>query len=173
MTMTKILLLLTAFLLLSVSCYAEQDLNTMTPAELQDYVQDLQAQASTPTPIQPTVITIQADTQLNEKMTLLQSELASVKVAMTQMQERFNRLATDTGEKIASGNADVIKKVDENSKTQLTELYKEITDYIDQKTNPIRQNAPAVGAFLILAGAFLLWASRQYKLTNRGEKHNG
>ena len=170
MTKTKLILLFVSILLLTASCYAV-DLNAMTPDELQDYVAAMQNQIDNPKPIQPTVITIQADTQLNEKIDLLQKELADVKASMNQMQERFNRLATDTSEVIQSGNNEVVTLIDGKMKEQLVLLYDETTAYIDLRTNPIRQTAPAVGAFLILAGAFLLWASRQYKLT--GGNKNG
>ena len=166
----SIILLLLAVLLLTVSCQAT-DLNTMTSDELQAYILDLQQQANKPQPTQPTVITIEADTQLKEKLGLLQKELADVKTSMLQMQERFNRLNTDLGNTIASGNNEVITDIVAQTNQQHKELYDEITDYVDQKTNPVRQNAPAIGAFLILAGAFLLWASRQYKLTG-GKKND-
>jgi len=171
MTMTKKLLLLAALFLLAVPCYAaDPDLNAMTPGELQEYVQRLQSQASQP--VQPTIITIQADQQLNDKLDLLQSELAAMKEEMGKMQDRFNRLATDTGEAIDQGNKKVIADLGAGTQAQLAAQTKTQNEYIDQKTNPVRQNAPAIGVFMILTGAFLLWASKQYKLT-QGARNNG
>jgi len=169
--MTKKLLLLASIIMLATACHAV-DLNTMTPAELQDYVQSLQQQASQPQPMQPTVITIQADQQLNDKLDLLQAELADMKEEMGKMQERFNRLATDTSEAIDQGNKKVVADTSSATQAQISAMAKEQKEYIDQKTNPVRQNAPAIGVFMILTGAFLLWASKQYKLT-QGARNNG
>jgi len=166
---TKKLLLLASLLLLSTACYAV-DLNTMTPAELQEYVQGLQQQASQPA--QPTIITIQADQQLNDKLDILTSEMANMKDELQKMQERFNRLATDTSEAIDQGNKKVVADTSSATQAQISAMAKEQKEYIDQKTNPVRQNAPAIGVFMILTGAFLLWAGKQYKLT-QGARNNG
>lgn len=171
MTMTKISLVILALLLLfSAPCWAaESDLSAMTPAQLQAYIQQLQT--DTPTP-QAQIVTIQADTQLNNQLTILQEELASMKEEMRKMQDRFGRLATDTSTAIEASNKTIIDGVEAKTSAQLNTQSKEVKDYIDQKTNPIRQNAPAVGAFLILSGCFLLWASRQYKLTQGARKND-
>jgi len=118
------------------------------------------------------MITMQADQQLSNQLDLLQRELADMKEEMTKMQERFNKLTTETKENIETGNKAVIDGVDAKTKTELGIFQKSLYGYIDQKTNPVRQNAPAVGAFLILSGCFLLWASKQYKLTG-GARKNG
>ena len=163
MTKTKISLLILALLLLfSTPCWAaDPDIDAMTPAQLQAYIQQLQTK--TPTP-QTQIVTIQADTQLNNQLTILQEELASMKEELTKMQDRFGRLATDTSTAIEASNKTIIEGVEAKTSTQLNTQSKEVKDYIDQKTNPIRQNAPAVGSFLILSGCFLLWASKQYRL---------
>ncbi len=166
LTKTKIsLAILVLLCLFSTPCWAA-DTSTMTPEQLQAYVTQLEGEV-----IQPQMIVMQADQQLTIQLDLLQSELADMKKEMTSMQERFNRLATDTKTTIESGNKSVVTDIKTQTQVQLNETLNIVKDYIDQKTNPIRQTAPAVGAFLILSGCFLLWASRQYKLTNQGARN--
>ena len=157
--MTKIsLAILVLLFFFSTPCWAV-DIDVMTPAQLQAYIQQLEGKTS-----QPQMVTMQADQQLSNQLDLLQSELADMKEEMIKMQGRFNTLATDTKINIETGNNTVIDGVDTKTKKELGILQKSLYDYIDQKTNPVRQNAPAVGAFLILSGCFLLWASKQYRL---------
>lgn len=171
MTMTKKLLFLAFFLLLAMPGHAQDiDLNAMTSLELQAYVQQLQQEANQP--VQPTIITIQADRQLTEQLNLLQSEVGSMKDEMSKMQERFNRLVTDTQNAIDTGNEGLRRDLGADMRAYFTEQTEGLQEYINQKTNPVRQNAPAIGVFLILTGAFLLWASKQYKLT-QGVRNNG
>ena len=162
MTKTKIIVLLAFLLLFSMQANAI-DLNAMTTDEVQAYITQLQTQASQAQ--QASVITIKTDPELTQQLSLLQSELKDLKASFGSMQERFNRLATDTSEDIEQGNKQVVADVEIKLKEQLGLVVTDLHEYIDQRTNPIRQNAPAIGAFLILAGCFMLWASRQYKLT--------
>ena len=168
MTMTKIYLFCLALLLLfSAPVYAQfPDFNAMTQAEIQAYVlqQQTPEPVTQPEPVLPTIITIQADKDLTDQLDMLQTETADIKSEFTKMQDRFNRLATDTTEAIDNGNKKVIEGVKVENQEQLNNAVDFITDYVDQKTNPVRQTAPAIGAFMILTAAFLLWASKQYKL---------
>lgn len=169
--MTKIIVLGFLLLLFALPSYAQadDDMNTKTPEELREYIQQLQAE-NVQIP-QPSIVTIRTDPELSQQLNLLQSELADLKDSFNKMQERFNRLATDTDEAILRGADTIIKGVETNTQKQITDSTNHLEEYIDQKTNPIRQNAPAIGAFLILAGCFLLWASRQYKLTQGGRDY--
>ena len=171
MTMTKkIIPVLALLLLFSTTVYAEDvDLSVMTPAEVQEYITELQNQTEQPQQ-QASVVTIRTDPELAQRLDLLQSELGDLKSSYNQMQERFNRLAQDTGEAILEGNKQVVSEIEVITQDQITISNEEMKDYIDYRTNPVRQNAPSIGVFLILTAAFLLWASRQYKLTNRGKQ---
>ena len=164
--MTNKIIIVAILILLSSFAFAQEpDLNTMSAEELQEYVQQLITENQQPAVMQPTVITIQADQQLNDKLDLLTSEVGSMKAEMTQMQDRFNRLATETETKIDQGATKGTADTTTITQKQIDAFRILTFDYIDQRTNPVRQNAPAIGVFLILTGAFLLWAGRQYKMT--------
>lgn len=161
MTVTKIALLFAALALLCIPCAFAQDSNAMTPEQLQAYIAQLQRSAQP----QNTVITIQTSEQLQSDLSMLKENMAALVTANTKMEERFGRLADDIDARMQasekSQTADLAAQMAKMFSLQETAFLDALRAY----TSPLRQSLPQIGVFAMLAGAFLLWASRQYRLT--------
>lgn len=167
--MTKKILLLIAVTLLILSYAAAQDINAMTPEELQAYIQQLQAEQQ-PEPIVQQVIVSQVDEELRQDIKLLVNELRDLKEANKRMEERFGKLVTDTDQKIQESELRTIDGVTKNVLGMFKVQEENFKEFVHAYTNPVRMNLPIVGVFLMMTGVFLLWAGKQYKLTEGGRK---
>lgn len=165
--MTKMTMLLFAALLIIPMALAQQpDTNTMTTEQLQEYIRQLQ-QAGQP---QQTTVTIQVEEKLQQDLEMMIEEIKALKEANTRMEERFGMLVTDTDQKIKESEARSVDKITQNIAKFFETQDINFREFVAMYTNPVRTNLPIIGVFMMLTGAFLLWASRQYELTEGARK---
>lgn len=159
-------ILTTIFLLmLAGSVFAQvPDLNTMTQEEFEAFILEIQGQQVPQVPQLPqqTTVTIQVDEELKAKLDILTGEVGEMKEQMKRMQEKFNVLAGETKTTVEENSDRVIMEVGINNEATITLLLNQLADYIAYATNPIRMNLPAIGAFMMLTSAFLIYISRTY-----------
>ena len=167
-----ILILFAALILLQVPCGVQagvaQDFNAMTTEELQAMVAQQQAllsvqQQQIDQKLNTVIITV--DDEFRQAITLLKSEMASLKESNQRMEDRFNRLVEDTAENIEASEQRTIVAVTAKVQGALNEGLSQTLDRIQELTNPVRIGLPIIGTLLMFTGCFLLWAARQYKLT--------
>ena len=171
--MTKIrpLVILLLLTLLAVPVIAE-DTNAapvMTPEQLQQILEELREAQPVQQSQQPQVVTAQIDDSLRQTLELLKTEISAIKESNKRMEDRFNRLVSDTEQTIAASEKRTISQTTANVILEVQRMFEmqedRFKDFVDWKTNPIRMNLPIVGVFAMCTAAFLLWASRQYRLT--------
>lgn len=165
--------ILLAIILLIPAAMA-QDFNTlqgtsgMTSEQIQAYIQQ-QVLISQQTQ-QPQIVTVQMDQDLLDRLDLIQGTVIQTKNEVAQMQGRFNTLSNNMENLIVNQAVGIVQQGNEDRQAQFNDNVKILKNYINYATNPVRTNLPIIGVFLILTSAFLLWASKQYKLTEGARK---
>lgn len=128
--------------------------------EAQDYQQSLQSEERI----------LQEISSISASLDVLQDTIIEQQESVKRMEDRFSKLVTDIDLKIKESGNVVIEELDSRNKNSLNKGLSALSDYFREITNPVRLNLPIFGVLLMAAGAFMLWASRTYRLT-KGSRH--
>ena len=162
-----LVMLALAIFLVSASVQAADINSTVTLAELQQTLDDLEAVTQT---VRTDIVTVRLDMETQQLFTKLDAKMSAMEQRLNVFEERFISLKGDISDKIESSSQLTISGVNTATDTKINESHTETQRYVRDMTNPIRINLPNLALWLMVTALFMLTAGLRMKTAVKDAK---